>query len=193
MDWKQISSLKVSFIAPVCSQILQDSNKLEETPSCSRAQMYDDSLQTHSDKRDKSRTVFNFPAFVSLFYSVLRDVESNNSFLLCVWTQCTASMFVRNSIIKRDMNGKKSLKKKESEHGFNWCLPVVWPLFPSPSFFCLSASLSLIRPAVESGSLGKRSRVWLELRLNEAGGGGGGASWGASTSDHFPHAIHHTV
>lgn len=164
--------------------------------------MYDDSLQTHSDKRDKSHTVFNFPAFVSLFYSVLRDVESNNSFLLCVWTQCTARVFVRNSIIKRDMNGKNCLKKKqkknESEHGFNWCLPVVWPLFPSPSFFCLSASLGLIRPAVESGSLGKHSRVWLELRLKEAEigagcGGGGGASWGASTSDHFPHAIHHAV
>lgn len=159
--------------------------------------MYDDSLQTHSDKRDKSRTVFNFPAFASLFYSVLRDVESNNSFLLCVWTQCTASVFVRNSIIKRDMNGKNCLKKKKaSEHGFNWCLPVVWPLFPSPSFFCLSASLGLIRPAVESGSLGKHSRVWLELRLNEAeigAGGGGAASWGASTSDRFPHAIHHAV
>ncbi len=79
-------------------------------------------------------------------------------------------------------------KKKKSEHGFNWCLPVVWPLFPSP-FFCLSASLGLIRPAVESGSLGKHSRVWLELRLKEAeigAGCGGGASWGASTSDHFP-------
>lgn len=103
------------------------------------------------------------------------------------------------TIIKRDMNGKNCLKKKnESEHGFNWCLPVVWPLFPSPSFFCLSASLGLIRPAVESGSLGKHSRVWLELRLKEAEigagcGGGGGASWGASTSDHFPHAIHHAV
>lgn len=166
--------------------MLRDPNKLEETPSCSRAQIYDDSLQTHSDKRDKSRAVFNFPAFVSLFYSVLRDVESNNSFLLCVWTQCTASVFVRNSIIKRDMNGKTAWKK-ESEHGFNWCLPVVWPLFPSPSFFCLPASLGLIRPAVESGPLGKHSRVWLnEAEIGASGGGGGGASWGATTSDHFP-------
>lgn len=59
-------------------------------------------------------------------------------------------------------------------------------------FFCLSASLGLIRPAVESGSLGKHSRVWLELRLNW-GWWWEGASWGASTSDHFPHAIHHAV
>lgn len=36
-------------------------------------------------------------------------------------------------------------------------------------FFCLSASLGLIRPAVEAGSLGKHSRVWLELRLNWGG------------------------
>lgn len=99
-------STRFSFIAPFCSQILCDSNKIEETPSCSRAQMYDDSLQTHSDKRDKSHTDFNFPAFFSLLNSVLRDVESNNSFLLCVWTQCSASVFVRNSIIKQDMNGK---------------------------------------------------------------------------------------
>lgn len=185
----------MSFFAPVYSQTPQDSHKLEETPSWSRAQMHDDSPQTHRHKRDKSHTVFNFPAFVLLFYSILRDVESNNRFLLCVWTQCTASVFVRNSIIKWDMNGKKLPEKKESEHGFNWCLPVVWPLLRSPSFFCLSASLSLIRPAVESGSLGKLSRVWLELRLYwgwwwwwwEA------ASWGPSTSDHFPHAIHHAV
>lgn len=57
----------------------------------------------------------------------------------------------------------------------------MWPLFPSRSFFCLSASLSLIRPAVESGSLGKHSRVWLALRLNEAeigASGGGGCKLG---------------
>lgn len=87
MEWKQTETrpaIGVSFIVPVCSQILRESNKVEETTLCSGAQMYDDSPQTLSDKRDKSRTVFNFPAFVSLFYSVLRDVESNNSFLLCV-------------------------------------------------------------------------------------------------------------
>lgn len=68
---------------------------------------------------------------------------------------------------------KKNWLKKGSMHGFDWCLPVVWPLFRSPSFsfFSLSLclSLGLIRPAVEPGPPGKRSRVWLELRLNWGG------------------------
>lgn len=40
--------------------------------------------------------------------------------------------------------------------------------FVLPLFFCLSASLGLIRPAVESGSLGgkKSVRVWLKQGLN---------------------------
>lgn len=121
-------------------------NKPEEPPSCRGAQMNDDSFQTPSDQQDKSHTDFNFPAFVSLFYSVPRDVESNNSFLLCAWTQCTASVFVRNSIIKQYMNGKTKSTV------FSWCLPVVWPLFPSASFFCLSASRSFNKASC---------RVWL--------------------------------
>lgn len=55
----------------------------------------------------------------------------------------------------------------------------VTSLFLLRLFFCLSASLGLIRPAVESGSPGKHSRVWPRPRQNETQtGGGGGASWG---------------
>lgn len=106
-DWKQISVLLSFFIGPLCSQMGRDSHKWDETRLGSGPQMYDDSLQTHSDKRDKSHTDFNFPVFVSLFYSILSIVKSNNNFLLCAWTRCTASVFVRNPIIKKGYEWKK--------------------------------------------------------------------------------------
>lgn len=112
-DWKQTSILHTGFfyfffIGSLCSQMRQDSHKGDEKCSGSGSS---DVWRQPSDKRDKSRADFHFPAFVSLFYSILRVVESNNSFLLWVWTHCTASVFVRNPIIKMGYEWKKNPKR----------------------------------------------------------------------------------
>lgn len=122
-------------------------------------------------------------------------------FLLCVWTQCSASLFVRNSIIKWDMNGKNCLRKKKKKERSR-----ERARFQLMSSSCVtSLSFSVFFLSLCLSRFNKAScRVWLSWETVECGwswgwigasGGGGGRVQvgGASTSDHFPHAIHHAV
>lgn len=82
---------------------------------------------------------------------------------------------------KKEKRRGERERERASEHGFNWCLPVVWPLFRSPSFF-LSLCLSRFNKA--------SCRVWLSGGKKKASECGWSRGWiGASGARRWESAI----
>lgn len=158
----------------MCSQMPQDSNKLEETPSSRGARGCDSSRQTLPAGQNKIK-VAHFLISRYLFHCLTAfrgTLNQTIAFLLRlnpVHRQRVCEKLYHKMGYERK---KKKLAEKREHARFRlMSSSCVTSLSFSVFFFFLSLclSLGLIRPAVEPGPPGKRSRVWLELRLNWGG------------------------
>lgn len=146
MDWKQISTSQSIFY---CPGVFTNAAGFKQTGRDTFVQRSSGARQRPSDSpagQDTKSHIFFISRYLFHCSAAFREtLNQRKAFLLCVWTQCPASVFVRNSIIKWDMNGKKTGWKKRactvSTDVFQLCdLSFVLSLF---YFFCLSASLSV--------------------------------------------------
>lgn len=190
---------KSFFIAPVWSQMPQDSNKLEETRSFRGARGRDSSRQTLQRDKTKRRTFFNFPLFVSLFNSIPKDAESNNSFFTMCLNPVHRQRVCEKLYHKMGYERKKNWLKKREHAQFRLMSSSCVTSLSFSVFFFFSVSLPLSRfnkascrawPSWERQQSVAGAEAELGWVVVAAGVQVGG---GARTSDHFPHAIQHAV
>lgn len=173
MDWKQISTSQSLFY---CPNVFTNAAGFKQTGRDTLVQRSSGVQQQPSDSpagQNKIK-VTHFLISRYLFHCLTAFQGTLNqtiAFLLCL-NPVHRQRVCEKLYHKMGYERKKKLAEKREHAQFRlMSSSCVTSLSFSVFFFFLSLclSLGLIRPAVEPGPPGKRSRVWLELRLNWGG------------------------